>query len=209
MATQRLCSILDCGKRHYGRGYCSKHLSRLVNHGDPMGGSTPKGATLRFLHEVVFPYAGDECQIWPYSRNGHGYGKMRYNGRFYAAHRIVCEHVHGPAPSPDYDTAHSCGRGRDGCVTPSHLRWATHKDNLADRHAHGTAQIGEKCYASKLTEREVLLIRASIGKVTQATLASQYNVSKWTISDIQTRRNWGWLESPTDGEGASGPRSAS
>jgi len=198
MAAKSVCSIPNCSKPHYGRGYCSMHLQRLVKHGDPLGGSTPKGDPLRFLHEVVFPYVGDDCLFWPYSRNGRGYGKMRYKGRISAVHRIVCENVHGPAPMLDDEAAHSCGRGHEGCVTPGHLRWATRKGNLADRHIHGTAQIGEKCYASKLTEHDVLQIRASAGKVTQVELARLYNVSQGTISDIQTGRNWSWLPSPID-----------
>jgi hypothetical protein len=34
MATLKTCSILGCGKKHRGRGWCSMHLSRFVRHGD-------------------------------------------------------------------------------------------------------------------------------------------------------------------------------
>lgn len=30
----RLCTVPGCGRRHYGQGYCSPHLQRLIKHGD-------------------------------------------------------------------------------------------------------------------------------------------------------------------------------
>lgn len=34
MATKSLCSIPDCGKPHYGRGWCRLHYKRWYTHGD-------------------------------------------------------------------------------------------------------------------------------------------------------------------------------
>lgn len=31
----RTCSVEGCNNKHYGRGYCSKHLARVKAHGDP------------------------------------------------------------------------------------------------------------------------------------------------------------------------------
>ncbi len=38
MANSRLCSIPDCNKPHYGRGYCSAHYERFKKYGNPLGG---------------------------------------------------------------------------------------------------------------------------------------------------------------------------
>lgn len=37
MAVSRLCSITDCNKRHFGRGYCAAHYKRWQRTGDPLG----------------------------------------------------------------------------------------------------------------------------------------------------------------------------
>ena len=34
----RICSITDCDRPHYGRGFCRNHHNRLIRHGDPLGG---------------------------------------------------------------------------------------------------------------------------------------------------------------------------
>ena len=33
---RKCCSILNCPNKHYGKGYCQKHYTRLVKHGDPL-----------------------------------------------------------------------------------------------------------------------------------------------------------------------------
>lgn len=47
---------------------------------------------------------------------------------------------------------------------------------------------GEKHGGAKLTEQDVLAIRAA--KVTQTALAVQYGVSQTTVSDIRRRNVW-------------------
>lgn len=37
MATERLCSIPDCGKPYHSRGWCKAHYARWRNHGSPTG----------------------------------------------------------------------------------------------------------------------------------------------------------------------------
>lgn len=31
----KVCKLEGCGERHYGRGYCLKHYTRYMRHGDP------------------------------------------------------------------------------------------------------------------------------------------------------------------------------
>jgi hypothetical protein len=42
MASSRICSIPDCGKRHDSRGWCSAHVWRWKKYGDPLGGPPPR-----------------------------------------------------------------------------------------------------------------------------------------------------------------------
>ena len=81
-----------------------------------------------------------------------------------------------------------CHRGREGCVTGSHLRYGTRSENLA--HASSAKRIGSQ----KLSPAQVLEIRAALSrKQSLRSLARQYGVTKGTISHIKARRNYAWL----------------
>jgi hypothetical protein len=139
MASDKICSIEGCGKRHVARGWCNAHWQRWKDHGDPMAGVPLRRRALggevdRWLREIAIPYSGDECLIWPYAKDSDGYGSIRNRG----VHRVVCEEVNGERPTLKHEAAHSCGNGHLACCAPSHLRWATHAENMADAIEHGT-----------------------------------------------------------------------
>jgi hypothetical protein len=196
MAITRLCSIPDCGKTVYARGWCASHYNRWRNHGDPTKGivGTPKGEVLRFINETVIPYEGDECIIWPYATTIKGYGQMTIGGIHGLAHRFICDKVNGPPSSTDLDAAHSCGNGHLGCVTKGHLSWKTRIDNLADMVEHGTRRRGDKCWNSKLTIDDVREIRSLRGKIMQSELARRFGVSVSLISQTQLGKNRAWVD---------------
>lgn len=192
----KACSIDGCnGNAHWRvngrREWCSAHYQRWKTHGDPLAGGTPIGEPERFLRETVFHYEGDECLIWPFSRDSNGRGQIRYNGRLRIVSRIVCTEAHGPAPN--LDAAHSCGNGHLGCVTKRHLSWKTPKGNKADELIHGTRIRGERHTSAKLTENDVLAIRALQGRLLQREIAAQFGVTAQTVSSIHKKRKWGWL----------------
>lgn len=190
MADFKLCSIPNCSKPAAHKGWCKAHYTRWHRHGDPLGGSTSKGALPDFLHNTVMPYQGQDCLTWPYTRDRTGYGRIRINKKSLSVSRLVCEHVHGPAPTNTHEAAHSCGNGHLGCVTPSHLSWKTPAENQADRIAHGTHQFGEKNARNKLTEKQVQKIRSLKGIITQVEIARIFGISFVTVSDIHNRRRW-------------------
>jgi len=72
----------------------------------------------------------------------------------------------------------------------SNLRWATAKDNCADKLLHGTVQRGENNARAKLTESEVREIRKSNSPNT--VLARQYGrgLTKNGIQAIKAGRTW-------------------
>jgi hypothetical protein len=96
-----------------------------------------KGKGIAFLREHVSDPDG-ECVIWPMSRNSNGYGMFGFEGKVYWTHRYMCELVNGPPPTPEHEAAHSCGRGKDGCIHPKHLSWKTKSGNMLDAVRHGT-----------------------------------------------------------------------
>ena len=70
--------------------------------------------------------------------------KSRYKDK-QLVHRLVCEAFHGPAPSPDHVAAHANDIGHDN--RPDNLRWATHRENVADLIRNGRMHIGGRAYA--------------------------------------------------------------
>jgi hypothetical protein len=151
------------------------------------------GEALRFLRESAFTYEGDECLIWPFNRDAFGYARMHHEGRPQFVHRLICEAANGPAPTPKHEAAHSCGRGAEGCCTKRHLSWKTRKENEADKLIHNTHSRGERCVTAKLTEAQVLEIRALEGKARRTEMAARYGVTSSPIGAILRGQNWGWL----------------
>jgi HNH endonuclease len=125
-----------------------------MEHGDPLFTKYASTETkLKFINDVVLSCENLECLIWPFSRrDGRGYINEEPVSRF------VCKLAHGSPPTEKHDAAHNCGNER--CVNPHHLRWATRKDNMADRDRHGTDQRGEKAYNAILATADVKMIRA-------------------------------------------------
>ena len=187
---KRICSIDNCGKPAHGRGWCSDHYARWSRHGDPLAGRTVPGELERYFQEVVLPYKGDDCLIWPYSRSC-GYGYVSTGGGRYRVHRLACEILQGPPPTPDHVAAHSCGNGHLGCVNPNHVRWATNVENMADAIEHGTTTAGTRHALAKLNDEQINTILSLKGDVTQRDLAARFGVTQSQISHIHTGKRWG------------------
>src|SRR4051812_44190175 len=75
----------------------------------------------------------------PY-RSGDGYLlinlKLSAGYRCHGMGELVLRAFVGPRPAPHYQAAHGNGRGRDNRV--ENMRWATPKENDADKDIHGT-----------------------------------------------------------------------
>ena len=99
---------------------------------------TQRGEPLAWVRDVAIPFGGDECLIFPYSRDDYGYGKVRYDGSNIGVHVLVCRERHGEKPTPRHEACHSCGNGHGGCVNPNHIYWGTRAQNMADAMAMGT-----------------------------------------------------------------------
>lgn len=88
-------------------------------------------------------------------------------------------------PNPE-GKPHVAHGDNNGLNNPAwNLRWATHKENMADKFIHGTSGRGETSPKAKLSDAEVLRIRElkkeedwHVDK-----LAAEYGVSRWTIYD--------------------------
>ncbi len=141
------------------------------------------GAGIRFLREHVNDADG-ECLIWPMYRNPNGYGNLGFEGNMLWAHRLMCEMANGPPPASDSEAAHSCGRGKDGCVHPRHLSWKSPSGNALDCRRHGTQVRSVHGVGGRLSKEAVAEIRMLRGQMTQAEIAAKFKVSAPTIRDI-------------------------
>lgn len=191
--SKRTCSIDGCARQvSYKDGLCSGHARRLRLYGDPLAGRF-EGLGRQWILDHV-EHTGDECLIWPFGRQ-NGYACVRWPDGQRRAHRVMCGLAHGPAPTPDHEAAHSCGKGHRGCIHPGHLRWATPLENQRDRFLHGTDSRGERHACARLTRAQVIEIRALIddGR-SDGELGVRFGVRSASINNIRHRRSWAWLE---------------
>ena len=105
-------------------------------------------------------------------------------------HWFICLTFHGPMPSPRHQVAHG-----DGCRTNNHyrnLRWATPKENSADRVLHGTQVSGRKHPCAKLTDEDVRYIRKNYcpGYGNAARMGRRFGVTRGLILNVVKRKTW-------------------
>ena len=126
------------------------------------------------------------CIIWPHARDTHGRGQMTRGGKRLQVHRLVCEKVHGPPPTPKHEAGHLCHNGRGGCISGDHLRWMTRAENSAMRR--------DTRHGRKLTEEQVRDIRAWKTLIRSTKwIAARYGISDDTVRDIVNGKRWWWL----------------
>lgn len=137
-------------------------------------------------------YKKDEksrCWNWIKDLDKKGYGQIHdyKNGKRVtrAAHRVSYEINKGEIPQ-GMIVCHSCDNRK--CVNPNHLWIGTTQDNINDKLKKNRGLYGSKHQNSKLTEEDVLEIRASSEK--KAHLARKYKVSFMVITSILRRNTW-------------------
>ena len=190
---ETFCGVGGCSRPIVAKGMCGVHRRKLTTHGDPLFVHERHQKRKRWIQEIIQGNV-DDCIEWPFGRNETGRGIAFLNGRSTSAPRVVCEMAHGKPPTPQHQSAHSCGNGHNGCVNPKHLRWATSSENEADKIEHGTVMRGDKINTVKLTESDVRTIRASFDRGAGVKLATLYGVSPTAISRVRSGKSWGWLD---------------
>ena len=184
-AARKRCSVDGCDRPYEGLGFCRLHYRRW----NARGSTDPyRGQRLNWLRKNAI-YAGDDCLRWPFkSKTGTGYPAFGLTGHESMAHREMCKLAHG-APDGKMHAAHSCGNR--WCLNPKHLRWATPKENEADKIAHGTSPVGENNGAAKINADIVRGIRQNSEQLSQSALARRYGLSQSAVSMIARGKRWG------------------
>lgn len=127
------------------------------------------------------------CHNWLAGVNAWGYGTFGDNEKTYLAHRWGYIYYVGPI-SEKKILLHSCDNHL--CQRLEHLRVGTDLENTRESFAKGRANRakGSKVWTNKLTEEQVLHIRASTDSVRH--LAEIFGVSKVNIYAIRNRETW-------------------
>ena len=167
----------------------------------PRGRIPGSGKSLaeRFWPKVaMIPFHG--CWEWMGARSPKGYGMAYFQNsggvRAFRVHRVLMWLQTGlPLDSPAF-AMHRCDN--PPCFNPDHLFLGTHQDNTDDRVAKGRGRCagspGEKNPRAKVTERDVLEIRAHEGSLIP--LAERYGLAKTTLCSIRLGRSWRHVAGP-------------
>lgn len=120
-----ICSVTDCSNKAYGRGWCRKHHTRWLRHGDPLHVEVVGSPEVRFHAKVRKGWMGD-CWLWTGAVSS-GYGTLYIDNRNVYAHRFSYELHVGPIPHGK-QIDHLCRV--QPCVNPDHLEAVTPRTNI-------------------------------------------------------------------------------
>ena len=139
-------------------------------------------------------YKGKLLIPTPAGPKGYLYVRLSWPKRqkFYV-HVLVATVFHGHRPN-GMDCCHCNGNHLDNRAI--NLRWDTRTGNMLDAKKHGTIARGERQGVSKLTEQDVLNIRAANGTCVQ--ISKKFNISPMHVSRIKRKQRWAWLNNPNE-----------
>lgn len=144
------------------------------------------------------PDKGRRCRNYPFEltpqQNKLSYLNILLTGddgkrvRF-RVNRLVLSVFKGACSLP-LEASHKNGIRWDNRL--ANLRWATKKENAADKNRHGTMARGEKNGQAKLSAENVTEIRVLLASKTlsQTQISKKFGVKQAAISNIFTGRKW-------------------
>ena len=140
----------------------------------------------RFWSNVSITKDPNACWEWN-KKCSHpfGYARFGYDNRIELAHRFSYNLHNAPLKKGEC-VLHQCDNPK--CVNPAHLKAGSRKENAKERDSRNRGNRGSFVPTSKLTELQILEIRASSKSVKE--LASLYGCSGANIYAIRSRTNW-------------------
>jgi hypothetical protein len=147
----------------------------------------------RFLAKVS---QSSGCWMWTAGRFERGYGAFQWQkGKVVKAHRAAWTLFKGEIPEGLF-VCHKCDEPL--CVNPEHLFLGTARDNSQDMIAKGRGKYpgptsppkGTQHHKAKLTEAEVLQIRAIGYSARMIDTANAFGISEANVSSIVRKETW-------------------
>jgi hypothetical protein len=148
---------------------------------------------LQYFNRRWIPVTESGCWIWTEGCDKDGYGKVQIQKKSLRAHRCAWMLFRGDLPD-DLCVLHRCDV--PSCVNPDHLFLGTNQDNTADRVRKGRGAILPIHRETKLTDEDVMTIRALRGVMRQVDLGKQFGLHHSQISRIQRGLSFGHLSVP-------------
>jgi hypothetical protein len=133
--------------------------------------------------------SNSDCWLWRGGTTSHGYAVFQIaRGKSMMAYRFMWETLYGEIDEGLF-VCHRCDNPL--CVNPAHLFLGTHQDNRTDMVAKSRQTSGERNPQAKLTESDVLAMRAERrGGAALTTLAKKYGVAHMTAHYICKGKRW-------------------
>jgi len=124
-----------------------------------------------------------ECWLWTGAQNGRGYGIASIGqSKTMLAHRYVAQ-LRGDTLTDDTVVTHICDNPL--CVRPSHLKTADQSYNMIDMMTKGR---------KKNVKLDIAMVRdIRTKRISRTEFATQYNISEYTIGQVQRRETWDWV----------------
>lgn len=185
------CIVYQCDGKVKSKGMCVKHYTRFIRYGNTDTVISPRGEARAFFYQLL-EREDKDCIAWPFTTHGNPRRPwISIEGKRGSVSRFLCEKIYGKNPAEKTHAAHSCGK--EWCVNPAHIRWATPTENANDKIEHGTVCWGERQGRSKLTEEDVIKIRSLAGVMKKTEIAKIFNVRDMQIGRIIRRERWGHI----------------
>lgn len=144
---------------------------------------------LRFENKVRKSHE-DLCWNWLGWKNEKGYGRLRYKGKIYYAHRVAYSISNNKVFSPDEVVMHLCNNPM--CCNPRHLKIGTILENNQQKVAENRCYVNKKPSSKpRLKADQVahikLRIRCGHGTIS---IARDFCVSTQCIRNIKNGHTW-------------------
>lgn len=129
-------------------------------------------------------------------RSPNGYWVVTVSGKNRTVNWVVCSAFHGPPPTESHQSAHWDGDKDNN--TPGNLRWATPKENEADKVRHGTNPIGERNGAATLAEKQIEPIFDAYLEGGAPLVVERFGLDRCGMHLILRRDQWRHVQVPAE-----------
>lgn len=120
------------------------------------------------------------CMEWQGGLSANGYSNIKHGNKNWTGHRLVAFLATGVLGEV---AMHSCDNRK--CLNPSHIKWASQKDNLRDM------TFKNRCPKAVLKSDQIIEIRTAYAAgCTQKELSNRFGVSQSNISAIVLGKAW-------------------